>query len=167
MSLRHPGLGLQISQRVLRPGEDISVVRGVPGGIDHGVYVSKAVVNTLDEVVYMYGLSHVLALEVVGTGFEPGDSGAPVCIGAQVVGMIHQRSAKEASIVQAVPGIVIQKFIDDYEAHGEYRGSRPDQGARWGVQFSPRRHYRSDARGTPWPSPLGPPRQGLRRRCPC
>uniref|UniRef100_A0A7S2ZMX3 Protease Do-like PDZ domain-containing protein n=1 Tax=Rhodosorus marinus TaxID=101924 RepID=A0A7S2ZMX3_9RHOD len=115
-------LGLQVSKKIPRPSEEINVVRAAPGGIESGGYVSKAVVNAIDVREYLHGGSSVLTLEIAGPRFLPGVSGSPVVRGAQVVGMIHQRSAEDEFLAHAVPGVIIQKFLEDYEAHGKYKG---------------------------------------------
>mmetsp|Transcript_4929 Transcript_4929/g.14837 ORF Transcript_4929/g.14837 Transcript_4929/m.14837 type:complete len:522 (+) Transcript_4929:366-1931(+) len=115
-------LGLQVSKRLARPGDEVHVVRAAVGGIEKGGYVSRALVNSIDVHPYLYGGTALLALEVIGNRFEPGVSGSPVVNGAQVVGMIHQRSANDAGSAHAVPGPLIQKFVEDYEMNRSYLG---------------------------------------------
>lgn len=120
------GFGLQVSGKIARPGEEVHIVRAAIGGIERGGYINRGIVNAVDVRPYLHGASAILALEIVGNRFERGVSGSPVVRGSQVVGMLHQRQRDDMCIAHAVPGTVIQHFLNDYEGYGKYRGSIPD-----------------------------------------
>ncbi|KIZ01125.1 Protease Do-like 10 [Monoraphidium neglectum] len=98
---------------------EVSVV-GFPQGGDN-VCVTKGVVSRIDRQQYSHGRTALLAIQV-DAAINSGNSGGPVLLGSNVVGIAFQCLTGGDGVGYVIPVPVINHFLRDLERHGRYTG---------------------------------------------
>ncbi|KAI8476024.1 MAG: trypsin-like cysteine/serine peptidase domain-containing protein [Monoraphidium minutum] len=99
---------------------EVSVV-GFPQGGDN-VCVTKGVVSRIDRQQYSHGRTALLAIQV-DAAINSGNSGGPVLLGSNVVGIAFQCLTSGDGVGYVIPVPVINHFLRDLERNaGRYTG---------------------------------------------
>jgi S1-C subfamily serine protease len=110
---------------------DTVTVIGYPTGGDN-ISVTKGVVSRIEETYYSHGAYRLLAIQI-DAAINSGNSGGPVFMGEQVIGVAFETLVNADNIGYIIPIPVLTHFLQDIETHnGAYRGF-PDIG----IQIQP------------------------------
>eukprot|EP01083_Nonionella_stella_P242915 846933_1 len=100
--------------------QDHAVVIGFPLGGD-SVSVTNGVVSRIDVIHYSHGSKPGLSIQT-DAAINHGNSGGPMFVGDEVVGVAFECHVESQGIGYAIPARVVQHFMDDYTRYEQYSG---------------------------------------------